>query len=118
MSEKSKAIVYEDEEVVVLEEYDPAQHIFDGEINLRTYGSQGQQRTAALSIKLAELDLFADLTGETPILLLDDVFSELDSSRQARLLTAVANHQVVITATDAPSVGKIFHIKNGQIVSQ
>lgn len=91
--------------------------LIDGK-DVRVYGSQGQQRTAALSIKLAELDLFADLTGETPILLLDDVFSELDSSRQARLLTAVANHQVVITATDAPSVGKIFHIKNGQIVSQ
>ncbi|MBO4726281.1 MAG: DNA replication/repair protein RecF, partial [Clostridia bacterium] len=51
--------------------------------DVRIYGSQGQQRTVALSIKLAELDLFTDLTGERPILLLDDVFSELDSSRQA-----------------------------------
>lgn len=86
--------------------------------DVRVYGSQGQQRTVALSIKLAELDLFADLTNERPILLLDDVFSELDSSRQARLLTAIADTQVVITATEPASVGKIFHIKNGTILSE
>ena len=85
--------------------------------DVRMYGSQGQQRTVALSIKLAELDLFADLTGEKPILLLDDVFSELDSSRQERLLKIIANTQVIITATDAPPVGKIFQIKNGTVCS-
>ena len=86
--------------------------------DVRIFGSQGQQRTVALSIKLAELDLFADITGEKPILLLDDVFSELDSSRQARLLTAIADTQVVITATDAPAVGKIFVVKNGTVQPQ
>ena len=85
--------------------------------DVRVYGSQGQQRTAALSIKLAELDLFTDITGERPILLLDDVFSELDSSRQARLLTAVANTQVIITATEAPATGKIFRIKQGTVLA-
>ena len=83
--------------------------------DVRIYGSQGQQRTVALSIKLAELDLFTDLTGERPILLLDDVFSELDSSRQARLLTALADTQAIITATDIPTTGKIFHVSQGTI---
>ena len=83
--------------------------------DVRIYGSQGQQRTVALSIKLAELDLFTDITGERPILLLDDVFSELDSNRQARLLTALKNTQAVITATDAPSVGKVFKVAQGTV---
>ena len=86
--------------------------------DVRVFGSQGQQRTVALSIKLAELDLFADITGEKPILLLDDVFSELDSSRQERLLTVIANTQVVITSTEAPLVGKIFQVRNGTIKQQ
>lgn len=85
--------------------------------DVRLYGSQGQQRTVALSIKLAELDLFTKLTGEAPILLLDDVFSELDSSRQQRLLTAIAQTQTVITATEAPGHGTIFRVQNGQIKS-
>lgn len=84
--------------------------------DVRIYGSQGQQRTVALSIKLAELNLFADITGERPILLLDDVFSELDSSRQSRLLTAIKQTQVIITTTEAPDVGKIFKIKNGSVL--
>ena len=83
--------------------------------DVRVFGSQGQQRTVALSIKLAELDLFSDLTGERPILLLDDVFSELDSSRQSRLLTAIANTQAIITVTDAVGAGKIFHVLNGAV---
>ena len=83
--------------------------------DVRTYGSQGQQRTAALSIKLGELELFTQLTGERPILLLDDVFNELDSSRQSRLLTAIANTQAIITATDAPTIGKIFQVRNGTV---
>ena len=86
--------------------------------DVRVFGSQGQQRNVALSIKLAELDLFADLTGEKPILLLDDVFSELDSSRQARLLNIIADTQVVITATDPVPVGKIFQVKNGTVLPQ
>ncbi|MCQ2381907.1 MAG: DNA replication/repair protein RecF [Clostridia bacterium] len=85
--------------------------------DVRIYGSQGQQRTVALSIKLAELDLFTAITGERPILLLDDVFSELDSSRQERLLTTIANTQVIITATDAPLKGKIFNVLQGSVIS-
>ena len=86
--------------------------------DVRLFGSQGQQRTVALSIKLAELDLFTQLTGEAPILLLDDVFSELDSSRQSRLLTAITHVQTVITANSfTHTAGKIFTVKNGQIVT-
>ena len=83
--------------------------------DVRTYGSQGQQRTVALSIKLGELDLFTDLTGERPILLLDDVFNELDSSRQARLLKSIAGTQAIITTTKAPTIGKIFTVKHGSV---
>ncbi|MDR1917690.1 MAG: DNA replication/repair protein RecF [Christensenellaceae bacterium] len=91
------------------------------ERDIRTYGSQGQQRTTALAIKIAEMQLFGDITGEKPILLLDDVFSELDSKRQRRLLTFIKNAQTIITTTETPaplSGGdvKIFNIKGGKII--
>lgn len=71
------------------------------EVNLLTYGSRGQQRTAALSAKLAELAFMRVATGEEPILLLDDVFSELDAPRRAYLLRQVLEHeQALITTTD------------------
>lgn len=70
-------------------------------VNMLTYGSRGQQRTAALSTKLAELTYMRDSTGDEPILLLDDVFSELDSLRREYLLQQVRQHQqVFLTATD------------------
>lgn len=53
-----------------------------GDVDIRKYGSQGQQRTSALSLKLAEIQLVKDVINDTPILLLDDVLSELDSNRQ------------------------------------
>ena len=102
--------------------------------DVRTFASQGQQRTVALSLKLAELDLFRELTGETPILLLDDVFSELDAVRQSALLASIKNVQSLITTTDADAANstctpdtqknvprgtslrpKIFKIQNGII---
>ena len=69
-------------------------------IDLRSFGSQGQQRTAALSLKLAELDVFKSNTGEYPILLLDDVLSELDTDRQKALLDYIKPIQTFITCTD------------------
>ena len=70
-------------------------------VNMLTYGSRGQQRTAALSAKLAELTYMRDSTGDEPILLLDDVFSELDHLRREYLLQQVRQHQqVFLTATD------------------
>ena len=69
--------------------------------NLRTYGSRGQQRTGALALKLAELQAMAAATGEKPILLLDDVMSELDAQRRAALLMALADvRQGIVTTTD------------------
>lgn len=69
-------------------------------IDLRSFGSQGQQRTGALSLKLAELEVFKDNIGEYPVLLLDDVLSELDRDRQNKLLNYVSKVQTLITCTD------------------
>lgn len=68
-------------------------------IDLRHFGSQGQQRTAALSLKLAEIDLVERITGDKPLLLLDDVLSELDKGRQDMLLDSIHDIQTVITCT-------------------
>lgn len=91
--------------------------------NVQTYGSQGQQRTTALSVKLAEIDLMKEETGEYPILLLDDVMSELDDSRQIHLLETIENKvQTFLTTTTLNHVkGKmtvhpdIFYVHQGQI---
>ncbi|MBA2392259.1 MAG: DNA replication/repair protein RecF [Ktedonobacteraceae bacterium] len=70
-------------------------------MNMLTYGSRGQQRTSALATKLAELAFMRDSTGDEPVLLLDDVFSELDFTRREYLLRQVLQHeQVLLTATD------------------
>ena len=69
-------------------------------IDLRSFGSQGQQRTASLTLKLAELEFFRENLGEYPVLLLDDVLSELDENRQNKLLNFVKSIQTIITCTD------------------
>lgn len=88
-------------------------------IDLRSFGSQGQQRTSALSLKLAELEVFKDNIGEYPILLLDDVLSELDITRQEKLLEFVSNIQTILTCTDFNF--QIPHTKyvvdNGKIIN-
>lgn len=71
----------------------------DKPIDARIYGSQGQQRTCALSLKLAEISLVEKLTGEKPVLLLDDVLSELDAGRQQYLLSGIRDVQTFITCT-------------------
>lgn len=71
----------------------------NGNIDIRKYGSQGQQRTAALSLKLSEIQLVKSLIKDTPILLLDDVLSELDGNRQKNLLESLNNVQTIITCT-------------------
>ena len=67
------------------------------DLDIRKFGSQGQQRTAALSLKLAEIELVKRIIGDTPILLLDDVLSELDKNRQNYLLDSIHDIQTVIT---------------------
>ena len=66
---------------------------------MKKYGSQGQQRTAALSLKLAELELVRETIHEKPVLLLDDVLSELDRKRQIQLLDSIEDLQTIITCT-------------------
>lgn len=91
--------------------------IFLNDVEVKSFGSQGQQRTVALSLKLAELENMKNIHGEYPILLLDDVFSELDAQRQKRLLKFVGRTQTFITCTDEKSIqGKLFYIENGKIV--
>jgi DNA replication and repair protein RecF len=68
--------------------------------DVKIYGSQGQQRTVALSLKLAETEIFFQRTGEYPILILDDVLSELDKKRQRKLLASVKDIQTIFTSTE------------------
>lgn len=68
-------------------------------IDIRKYGSQGQQRTAALSLKLSEIEIVKKITGHVPVLLLDDVLSELDNNRQNYLLSTIGDIQTIITCT-------------------
>lgn len=86
-------------------------------IDVRSYGSQGQQRTAALSLKLAETTLMTELTGESPVLLLDDVLSELDEKRKTKLMEHVRGLQTIITATDYDGAAdKVIRVRSGSIV--
>ncbi len=91
-------------------------------MNTRIFGSQGQQRTAALSMKLAEIELIKNEKGEYPVLLLDDVLSELDINRRKYLISTFKNIQTIITSTDdidiknvKPFEKSIYNIKNGKI---
>ena len=91
-----------------------------GGIDIRKFGSQGQQRTAALSLKLSEIRLIEQVTGEKPILLLDDVLSELDAGRQSWLLESIQDIQTLISCTGLDdfvnsriSLDKVFRVKEG-----
>ncbi len=86
----------------------------------RSFASQGQQRSAALALKLAEAEVLADYFGEAPAVLLDDVMSELDPNRQEYLLNKFSGRQVFLTCCDVASAarlaaGKIFTIQNGEV---
>lgn len=91
-------------------------------IDIRKYGSQGQQRTAALSLKLSEIYLVKKRIKDTPVLLLDDVLSELDSSRQNYLLKSIHDIQTLITCTGLDDfvnnrfkINKVFQVVDGRI---
>lgn len=93
-----------------------------GEIDIRKFGSQGQQRTAALSLKLSEIELVKKLTKDTPLLLLDDVLSELDSNRQNYLLNSIGDIQTIITCTGLEEfvnnrfeINRIFKVSNAVV---
>ena len=91
-------------------------------IDIRKYGSQGQQRTAALSLKLSEIELVKQEIKDTPVLLLDDVLSELDSSRQKYLLDGIHDIQTLITCTGLDEfvenrfeINKVFRVSDGVV---
>ena len=91
-------------------------------VDIRKFGSQGQQRTSALSLKLAEIHMVKNKIKDTPVLLLDDVLSELDSSRQNYLLESIHDIQTIITCTGLDEmishqfeINKIFHIVQGRV---
>ena len=91
-----------------------------GETDVKTYGSQGQQRTAALSLKLSELVLMKETVGESPVLLLDDVLSELDDDRQRALMESAFDCQCLLTATGVETAlsgrnAALFEVKDGRI---
>jgi len=95
------------------------------DLDIRRFGSQGQQRTAALSLKLSEIELVKNTMKDKPVLLLDDVLSELDKHRQNYLLDSIGDIQTLITCTGVEefvnnrfSINKIFHVQNGQIVRE
>ena len=90
-------------------------------VSAKTYGSQGQTRTAALSLKLAQREIFQEETGEWPVLLLDDVLSELDPKRQSFVLNRIQGGQVFITCCEEEKLeglegGRAFHIQGGRLV--
>lgn len=94
-----------------------------GDVDIRRFGSQGQQRTAALSLKLSEIELVKKVTGDTPVLLLDDVLSELDSSRQNYLLNSIGDIQTIISCTGLEefvsnrfTVNRVFQVNAGSVV--
>ena len=93
-------------------------------MDVQIYGSQGQQRTTALSIKLAEIELMNIEVGEYPILLLDDVLSELDDSRQTHLLSTIQRKvQTFVTTTSVEGIdheimtnARVYRISQGEIL--
>ncbi len=93
-----------------------------GEVDIRKFGSQGQQRTAALSLKLAEIEIVKKIAKDTPVLLLDDVLSELDSNRQNYLLDSIGEIQTIITCTgledfvnDRFKINKVYKVTDGKV---
>lgn len=92
------------------------------DVDIRKFGSQGQQRTSALSLKLSEIELVRKFIKDTPVLLLDDVLSELDSNRQNYLLNNISDTQTLITCTGLDEfvknrfeINKVFQVVNGQV---
>ncbi|MGL4772118.1 MAG: DNA replication/repair protein RecF [Clostridium sp.] len=96
--------------------------VFINNVDTKSYGSQGQQRTAVLTMKFATLRIIKELTNEYPILLLDDVLSELDFNRKRYILSTIGEIQTVITCTGIEDLdqyldekSKIFKVENGEV---
>lgn len=99
-------------------------NVYINDIDTKTFGSQGQQRTAVLTIKFSALKIIKEITGEYPVLLLDDVLSELDINRKRYILSTISGIQTIITCTGINDLedyldnkAKIFNVSNGQILN-
>ena len=107
--------------------YGPHRDDFSFELNgndLKFFGSQGQQRLAVLAFKLSEIDVFTSVNGTTPLLLLDDIFSELDLKKRNKLLKFISSSEIqsILTTTDLKNISKkylddsyIYEVSNGNI---
>ena len=99
-------------------------NVFINDIDAKIFGSQGQQRTSILTMKFSSLKIIKEITGEYPVLLLDDVLSELDLNRKKYILSTIKDIQTVITCTGIDDLenyldnkAKIFNVSNGQILN-
>lgn len=99
-------------------------NVFINGIDVKTFGSQGQQRTSILTMKFSSLKIIKEVTGESPVLLLDDVLSELDVNRKRYVLSTISGIQTVITCTGIEDLedylddkAKIFNVSNGEILN-
>lgn len=100
-------------------------NFYINDIEVRKFGSQGQQRTAALSLKLAEIEIVKELIHDMPILLLDDVMSELDENRRDYLLQSIHDIQTIITCTGYDDyikrrmkINRVYRVRQGQVLSE
>ena len=99
-------------------------NVFINDVDTKIFGSQGQQRTSILTMKFSSLKIIKQLTGEYPVLLLDDVLSELDTNRKKYILSSITDIQTIITCTGIDDLGnyldyksKIFTVSNGEILN-
>jgi len=99
-------------------------NVFINDVDVKIFGSQGQQRTSILTMKFSSLKIIKEITGEYPVLLLDDVLSELDANRKRYILTSIKDIQTIITCTGIDDLSsyldnqaKIFNVSNGQILN-
>lgn len=130
IEEFEKKLKYNQERDIRLKQTSAGPHRDDfsflvGGIDIRRFGSQGQQRTAALSLKLSEIELVKKMTKDNPVLLLDDVLSELDSNRQNYLLNSIGDIQTIITCTGLDElinnrfeINKIYKVTDGSVNSE
>lgn len=98
-------------------------NVYINDIDVKTFGSQGQQRTAILTMKFSSLKIIKEITGEYPVLLLDDVLSELDLNRKKYILSTIQGIQTIITCTGIKDIkdyidgnSKIFNVSSGEII--
>lgn len=99
-------------------------NIFINDMDVKIFGSQGQQRTAILTMKFSSLKIIKEVTGEYPVLLLDDVLSELDTNRKKYILSTIDGIQTIVTCTGIKDLkdyidnnSKIFNVSNGKIIT-